>query len=84
MLYTRPETIDRGHWADARQALDGRGDWWEIAGRQQVNLIVLDPKRWPRLAEKLRKSTAWRMVQDDDLLVAVRLIPKLPVELQEP
>ncbi|MBO0699683.1 MAG: hypothetical protein J2P46_14905, partial [Zavarzinella sp.] len=84
MLYTRPEAIDRAHWAEAHSALEGASDWWETLGRHQVNLIVIDPGRWTKLAERVRKSQAWRVVRDDGpggFLVAVRRVPKLPIEL---
>jgi hypothetical protein len=84
MLYTRPEAIDPAHWAEAHSALEGASDWWETLGRHQANLIVIDPGRWGKLAGRVRKSHAWRVVQDDGpggLLVAVRREPKLPAEL---
>jgi hypothetical protein len=83
MLYTRPEALDPPHWGEAHQALEGRGDWWEILGRHQVNLVVIDPERWRKLADRLRESQAWRTFQDGTLLIAVRREPKLPVELMD-
>jgi hypothetical protein len=84
MLYTRPETFDPPHWAEAHRALEGPGDWWEILGRHQVNLVVIDPGKRAKLAERLRGSQAWRTFQDGTLLVAVRREPKLPAEMQRP
>jgi hypothetical protein len=83
MVYSRPETFDTGTWAEAHGALDGVDAWWEILGRHQVNLIAINPRRWEKLAGRLRRSPNWRMVEDGPtLLVAVRREPKLPVELQ--
>jgi hypothetical protein len=84
MLYTRPEALDPPHWAEAHRALEGQGDWWEILGRHQVNLVVIDPGKWGKLAERLRGSEAWRTFQDGILLVAVRREPKLPADMQHP
>jgi len=84
MLYTRPEALDPPHWAEAHRALDGLGDWWEILGRHQVNLVVIDPGKRGKLADRLRGSEAWRTFQDGILLVAVRREPKLPAEMQRP
>jgi len=84
MLYTRPQTIDPPHWAEAHRALEGPGDWWEILGRHQVNLVVIDPGKRSKLADRLRRSQAWRTFQDGILLVAVRREPKLPAEMQRP
>jgi len=87
MIYTRPETLEEAHWSECIKALDGESAWWEILGRHQVNLIVIDPRRHPKLAERLRDSEEWRTVQDDGpggLLVSVRREPKLPVELMAP
>jgi hypothetical protein len=84
MLYTRPETLEPLHWAESMGALAGGSDWWEALGRHQVNLVVIDPGKWEKLADRLRKSQAWRTVQDGGpggLLVAVRREPKLPAEL---
>jgi hypothetical protein len=85
MIYTRPETLDPPHWGECQRALEGTSDWWEILGRHQVNLIVIDPRRHGPLAERLTRSANWRIVEGDvnaALLVAVRRGPKLPVELQ--
>jgi hypothetical protein len=83
MNYSRPEALDRGHWGEVHGALDGSSDWWETLGRHQVNLVVIDPRRWTKLAERLRDSPAWRIVEDAPaLLTAVRREPKLPAELQ--
>jgi hypothetical protein len=49
-----------------------------------VNLVAIDPDRWPKLADRLRRARSWRTVQDNGLLVAVRREPKLPVELMPP
>jgi hypothetical protein len=87
MIYSRPETFDQAHWAECRKALDGEGVWWEILGRHQVNLVVIDPGRSGKLADRLRASAEWATVQDDGpggLLVAVRREPKLPAELMAP
>ncbi len=84
MLYTRPETLGRDHWAECRRVLDGSSDWWEITGRHQTNLIVIVPERFPKLAERLRRAKEWRTVQDDVLLIAVRREPRLPAELMGP
>jgi len=84
MTYNRPETLGKEHWSDCRRVLDGFSDWWEITGRHQVNLIAIDPKRHPKLAERLRRAKEWRTVQDDSLLIAVRHEPRLPVELMKP
>jgi hypothetical protein len=86
MVYSRPEAIDPRHWAEAHSALEGASDWWETLGRHQVNLVVIDPGRWTKLAERLRTSKAWRIVQDGGpggLVAAVRLEPKLPAELAQ-
>ena len=82
-VYSRPETFDAGIWAEAQKALDGASDWWELLGRHQVNLIVVHPGRRDKLAERLRHSAEWAIVEDAPaLLVAVRRVPKLPAELQ--
>jgi hypothetical protein len=84
MIYSRPEALDPAHWAEAHGALEGSSGWWETLGRHQVNLVVIDPGPWGKLADRLRKARGWRVVQDDGpggLLVAVRREPKLPVEL---
>jgi hypothetical protein len=85
LIYTRPETMDPPHWAECHRALDGESAWWEILGRQQVNLVVIDPRRYGKLAERLRKDPEWSMVQDQAaLVVALRKEPKLPPELMRP
>jgi hypothetical protein len=87
LIYSRAETFDPTHWAECRKALDGEAAWWEILGRHQVNLIVIDPGRFGKLADRLRRSPEWGTVQDDGaggLLVAVRREPKLPAELMDP
>jgi hypothetical protein len=83
MIHSRPETFDQDTWGEAEQALAGTSPWWEILGRQQVNLIAINPRRWVRLSERLRGSKEWAIVEDRPaLLVAVRRQPKLPAELQ--
>jgi hypothetical protein len=83
MVYSRPETFSPGTWAEAVAALDGRSDWWETLGRHQVNLVAINPEQYSKLADRLRRSPNWRMVEDGPaLLVAVRREPKLPAELQ--
>lgn len=84
MLYSRPETLGKDHWAESRRVLDGSSDWWEITGRQQTNLIVIVPERFSKLAERLRRAKEWRTVQDDILLIAVRREPRLPADLMRP
>ena len=87
IMYTRPETLPEPHWSECRRALDGESPWWEILGRQQVNLVAIDPGRWPKLADRLRAAAEWRTVQDDGpggLLVSVRREPKLPIEMLGP
>jgi hypothetical protein len=84
MVYSRPETFGAATWGEAQGALEGKDDWWETLGRHQVNLIAIDPRRWEKLAGRLRRSPHWRMVEDGpELLVAVRREPKLPAELQQ-
>jgi hypothetical protein len=81
--YSRPDALNRGHWGEVHGALESNSDWWEILGRHQVNLVVIDPRRRGKLADRLRGSQAWRMVEESPvLLVAVRREPKLPAELQ--
>jgi hypothetical protein len=83
MVYSRPETFDPAIWVEAQRALEGAGDWWEILGRHQVNLVAIHPGRHDKLAERLRRSKEWAIVEDGAaLLVAVRREPKLPAELQ--
>lgn len=83
MVYSRPETFDPGTWGEAEEALKGASPWWEILGRHQVNLVAVDPRRWEKLAERLRKSREWAIVEDGPaLVVAVRTQPKLPAEMQ--
>jgi hypothetical protein len=85
MIYTRPETLDPPHWSECQRALDGFSNWWEILGRHQANLIVIEPRQNVKLAERLLASANWRIVEGDanaPLLVAVRRVPKLPVEMQ--
>ena len=83
MIYTRPETIDSGYWVEFQGVLDGNSEWWEVLGRHQVNLVVIDPRRREKLADRLRGSPAWRIVEESPaLLVAVRREPKLPADLQ--
>ena len=83
MVYTRPETFNPGIWTEAQTALDGASDWWETLGRHQANLVVVHPGRRDKLAERLRHSTEWAIVEDaPELLIAVRRVPKLPAELQ--
>jgi len=82
MVYSRPETFDPGIWGEAQEALQGASPWWEILGRHQVNLVAIDPRRWEKLAGRLRKSREWAIVEGGPaLLVAVRKQPKLPAEL---
>jgi hypothetical protein len=82
MVYSRPETFDPAIWVEAQRALEGAGDWWEILGRHQVNLVAIHPGRHDKLAERLRRSKEWAIVEDGAaLLVAVRREPKLPAEL---
>jgi hypothetical protein len=84
MRYSRPETFSPGTWGEMQGVLEGNTDWWETLGRHQVNLIAIDPRRWEKLADRLRRSPNWRMVEDGPaLLVAVRREPKLPAELQQ-
>ncbi|HJZ91874.1 MAG TPA: hypothetical protein VKE40_13455 [Gemmataceae bacterium] len=83
MTYTRPEALGQPHWAETHRALEGHGDWWEILGRHQVNLVAIDPGQWLKLADRLRTSPDWLVVQDDGpggILAAVRRLPKLPIE----
>lgn len=83
MVYSRPVVLESGTWGEAHSALEGNGDWWEVLGRHQVNLIAIPPGRWEKLAGLLRHSPAWAIVEDGPaLLVAVRREPKLPAELQ--
>jgi len=83
MVYSRPETFDPAIWVEAQRALEGASDWWEILGRHQVNLVAVHPGRHDKLAERLRRSKEWAIVEDGPaLLVAVRREPKLPAELQ--
>lgn len=84
MMYNRPETLEKEHWSDCRRVLDGQSDWWEITGRHQTNLVVINPQRHAKLAERLRRAKEWRTVQDDSLLIAVRREPRLPAELMKP
>jgi hypothetical protein len=85
MMYSRPEVIERAHWTETRRALDGAGDWWEILGRHQINLVVIDGRQFTKLASRLLKGEEWRIVQNDGvLLVAVRKEPKLPLEMMRP
>jgi hypothetical protein len=86
MAYSRPETFDPAHWAECRKALDGESAWWEILGRHQVNIVAIDAKQFPKLADRLRRAAEWRTVQDSPsgLLVSIRREPKLPVELVAP
>ena len=81
MMYTRPETLDPPHWGECHRALEGNTFRWEILGRHQVNLVVIEPDRFAKLSERLRKDAEWKIVQDDVLLIAVRKEPKLPVDL---
>jgi hypothetical protein len=81
MTYTRPETLGPLHWAETHRALEGHGDWWEILGRHQVNLIAIDPGQWSKLADRLRTSPDWLIVQDGSpggILTAVRREPIEP------
>jgi hypothetical protein len=83
MVYSRPDTFDPGTWGEAEQALDGASSWWEILGRHQVNLVAIDPRRWEKLAGRLRKSREWAIVEDGPaLVVAIRKQPKLPAEMR--
>jgi hypothetical protein len=83
MVYSRPETFDPAIWGEAQRALEGVGEWWEILGRHQVNLVAVHPGRHAKLAERLRRSREWAIVEDGPaLLVAVRREPKLPAELR--
>lgn len=87
MIYNRPETIQAVYWAETRKVLEGQSDWWEIAGRHQMNLIAVDPGVSGKLADRLRRDPEWAIVQDDGpggLVVAVRREPRLPVELMGP
>jgi hypothetical protein len=83
MTYSRPETLGPLHWAETHRALDGAGDWWEILARHQVNLIVIDPGRRGKLADRVRRSPEWLVLEDGgpgELFTAIRRVPKLPIE----
>ncbi len=81
LVHSRPMKEDRERWADARRALLGEADWWDVLDRLRVNLVVIDPGVHPKLADRLRASKAWALVQDDGpggVFATVRREPRLP------
>jgi hypothetical protein len=78
-LYTRPESIDRDHWEEVRQVLNGGPDWWDVLDRQRANLVVIDRERFQGLANRLRRSAAWNVLQDEEkLFIAERRERRVP------
>jgi hypothetical protein len=71
-LDSRVELFPASVFAEYGEVSAGRGDWVGILDRWQVALVLVDPKGQPGLAGAVRASSSWRVMVDDEALLAVR------------
>lgn len=71
-IYTHVHLFTPAHWRECAEIRAALPNWSAILDRHRINLVAVEPERNRDLCQLLREAKGWRVVEDDELFVAVR------------
>jgi hypothetical protein len=65
LVYTHAHFFTPEYWRQCMDVKNARGDWRDWLAERRVNLIVIEPDYYEKLANELRADAEWQVVLDE-------------------
>jgi hypothetical protein len=65
LVYNHAHVFPEEVWQHQIAILSGGPGWTSLLDRYQVNMVIIDPIGWPKLAANLREDTNWNVILDE-------------------
>jgi hypothetical protein len=73
LVYNHAHVFPEEIWQHQITVLSGGPGWASLLDRYQINLVVVDPIGWPKLAAALRENTDWTVLLDESASQSTRM-----------